>query len=217
MTVLFEAWPPVPPISTETSAKPSFSSTTASRTNSLGVATTVSLSTMLIRLLALVIAPLTGRAQVEGEGLEALDVRTVEDLDAYNFRRLAGREVERALTRRSSRRCSWKRRRCCRGRVVDRDRVRAWRGQADRQVDEAVALAHDRVGWGECSGCELAPASLAPIVIHPLPSEIVALVGLLRLSEDPSTLSGVPSSAIGTTTVLAVSPGAKVSVPLTEV
>ena len=74
---------------------PSFSSTTASRTNRRGVATMVSLSTMLIRLLALVITPLTLRAQVEGEGFEALDVRAVEDLDPHDLGRLTRREVER--------------------------------------------------------------------------------------------------------------------------
>ena len=65
MTVLFEAWPAGPPSKTETSALPSFSSTTASRTNSFGVGTIVSLSTMLIRLLALAITPLTAALRLK--------------------------------------------------------------------------------------------------------------------------------------------------------
>ena len=56
--MLFEDWPAGPPKSTDTRALPSFSSTTASRTNNCGVATIVSLSTMLTRLLALEITPL---------------------------------------------------------------------------------------------------------------------------------------------------------------
>ena len=59
--------------------------------------------------------------------------------------------------------------------------------------------------------------SLAPIVTVPVPSVIVAPFGLLRPSAKLSAGSSAPSSAIGTTTVLAVSPGAKVSVPLTAV
>jgi hypothetical protein len=60
VTVLFDASPPVPPSSTGTSAKPSFSSTTASRATIPGVATTSSLSTMPTSLEDLEITPLTG-------------------------------------------------------------------------------------------------------------------------------------------------------------
>ena len=56
--------------------------------------------------------------------------------------------------------------------------------------------------------------SLPPIAIDPVPSPIVAFVGLLRPSVKASAGSGGPSSVIGTTTVFVVSPGAKVSVPV---
>jgi hypothetical protein len=59
--------------------------------------------------------------------------------------------------------------------------------------------------------------SLAPIVSVPVPRVIVAPVGLLRPSVKLSAGSTAPSSAIGTTTVLAVSPGAKESVSLAAV
>ena len=83
-----EAWPAGPPNKTETSALPSFSSTTASRTNSRGVGTIVSLSTMLTRLLALEIDAVVLGVQVEGEGLEPLDRRAVDDLHADDLGRL---------------------------------------------------------------------------------------------------------------------------------
>ncbi len=60
-------------------------------------------------------------------------------------------------------------------------------------------------------------ASLAPIVITPVGSEIVALAGEVRLSVKFSAGSAVASSAIGTAIVLALSPGAKVRVPETAV
>ena len=65
----------------------------------------------------------------------------------------------------------------------------------------------------EIPGCETAVASLAPIVTVPVPRVIVAWMGVLRASVKLSAGSSEPSSAIGTTTVLAVSPGAKESVP----
>ena len=66
-------------------------------------------------------------------------------------------------------------------------------------------------------GCESAVASLGPISTTPLGSVMLALVAPLKVSVKLSAGSPERSSVIGTSTVLAVSPGAKVSVPAVAV
>ena len=155
MTVLFDAWPPVPPTSTETSAKPSFSSTTASRTVRIGVSTIVSLSTMLIRPLALRDRAVDLRAEVEREGLEGLGVLwAVEELHPNDLRRLSRREVECAEGADGGLdvvvgAAVGGNRGAVGGRVTDRNGFCLGGGQAHHQIDEAVPLPDNRVGRRE--------------------------------------------------------------------
>ena len=63
------------------------------------------------------------------------------------------------------------------------------------------------------SGSVESGASLAPIVTVPVPVARSALLALLRVKKKLSCPSSSSSSVMWTATVLAVSPGSKVSVP----
>ena len=87
---------------------------------------------------------------------------------------------------------------------------------ADRVTGKSMnpsASPMTRSAAARMSGSVESGVSLTPIVTVPVPVAMSAWSGLLRLSEKFSAPSASPSSVIGTTTVLAVSPGAKESVP----
>ena len=156
-----------------------------------------------------------GRAQLKEERLQVLrDPAAVEEVDAHDLGRLPGRERERpsdavvvgvAAGRGARRRVH--------GRVRDRDRVQARLRQTHNEIDEAVHLTDHHIR-GRKQGRLRDLAGIAGAdTTTPLESEISARSAPLKSRAKLSEPSGEPSSLIGTSTVFAVSPGAKVSVP----
>jgi hypothetical protein len=103
------------------------------------------------------------------------------------------------------------------GGVVDGDGGLSGGVEGDGQVDVAVGCAHDQVGGADRPGAGTGLVPLAPMVMTPVSSATVALVGLLRVTVKLRAGTGPARLRRGTVMFWAASPGGKVRVPLVVV